>query len=146
MSDRSDETTGIRDARRAPGPVLRKAPRATSWFDIRKRGTGQWAFSLNRITGLGLVFYLYLHLIVLSQLLRGPEAWHGFLKLATTPAFLGLDVLLLAGLLFHGLNGLRVALVGSGLAPNAHKALFWSLMVFGAILLLGGALHIAGSR
>lgn len=145
MSERPDESARIRDARRAPGPVLRKAPRAASWFDIRKRGTGQWAFSLNRITGLGLVFYLYLHLAVLSQLLRGPGAWHGFLRLATTPAFLGLDVLLLAGLLFHGLNGLRVALVGSGLVPNAQRALFWAAMVFGAILLLGGALRIVGS-
>ena len=34
-----------------------------------KRGTGHLAFSLNRITGLGLVFYLYLHLAVLSMLL-----------------------------------------------------------------------------
>ena len=54
-------------------------------------------------------------------------------------------MLLIFGLLFHGLNGLRVALVGSGVAPDRQKALFWSLMVFGAILLLGAALHIAGS-
>ena len=91
------------------------------------------------------MFYLYLHLTVLSLLLRGQSSWHGFLKLATTPVFLGLDVLLLFGLLFHGLNGLRVALVGSGIAADRQKALFWSLMTFGAILLIGAALHIAGS-
>ena len=34
---------------------------------------GSFAFSLNRVTGLGLVFYLYLHLAVLSMLLRGEE-------------------------------------------------------------------------
>ena len=39
------------------------------------------------------------------MLLGGESAWHGFLELATTPVFLGLDVLLLFGLLFHGLNG-----------------------------------------
>ena len=142
VDDGSDE---IRAAREARGPVLRKTPRATSWFDVRGRGTGQWAFSINRITGLGITFYLYLHLIVLSQLLRGPRAWHGFLRLATTPAFLGLDVLLIAGLLFHGLNGLRVALVGTGVAADRQKALFWSSMVIGGILLLGAALHIVGS-
>jgi succinate dehydrogenase cytochrome b subunit len=146
MSDRPDETADMRAAREASGPVLRKAPGATSWFDVRKRGTGHWAFSMNRITGLGLVFYLYLHLIVLSQLLRGPAAWHGFLRVATTPIFLGLDVLLLAGLLVHGLNGLRVALIGTGLVPDKQKALFWSFTILGTILLLGGALHIAGSR
>jgi succinate dehydrogenase/fumarate reductase cytochrome b subunit len=83
--------------------------------------------------------------VVLSQLLRGAGAWGGFLRLATTPAFLGLDVLLIFGLLVHGLNGLRVALVGTGVAPDRQKALFWSLMTFAAILLLGATLHIIGS-
>jgi succinate dehydrogenase / fumarate reductase cytochrome b subunit len=132
-------------ARRAPGPVQRKSPGAVAWFDIRKRGVGQFAFSLNRITGLGLVFYLYLHLAVLSMLLRGESAWSSFLRIATLPAFLGLDILLIFGLLVHGLNGLRLALVGSGYAPDKQKALYWSLMVFGAILLLGAAVHIVGS-
>ena len=131
--------------RRAPGPVLRKAPGPTAWVDVRRGAVGHWAFSLNRVTGLGLVFYLYLHLAVLSTLLRGESAWHGFLRVATTPAFLGLDVLLIFGLLFHGLNGLRVALVGTGLAANRQRALFWSLMAFGAILLVGAALRLIGS-
>jgi succinate dehydrogenase / fumarate reductase cytochrome b subunit len=135
----------IRDARRDPGPVQRKGLGPTTWFDVRRRSTGQLAFSLNRLTGLGLTFYLYLHLIVLSQLLRGASAWKGFLRVATLPAFLGLDVLLIFGLLVHGLNGLRVALVGTGVAPDRQKALFVSLMTFGAILLLGAALHILGS-
>lgn len=140
-----DDLEDIRAAREARGPVLRKSPGPTAWFDVRNRGTGQWAFSLNRFTSLGLVFYLYLHLAVLSMLLRGEEAWGRFLELATTPVFLGLDVLLIFGLLFHGLNGLRVALVGSGIAIDRQKALFWSLMVLGSILLLGAALRLAGS-
>ena len=127
-SEPQDQTPGgveeILRARGAQGPVERKAPGPTAWFDIRRRGTGHFAFSLNRITGLGLVFYLYLHLAVLSQLLGGEAAWNGFLELATTPLFLGLDVLLVFGLLAHGLNGLRVALIGSGFVPNRQKALF----------------------
>ena len=135
----------IRSARRAPGPVQRKGPGAVAWFDVRGRSTGSFAFSLNRLTGVGLVFYLYLHLAVLSMLLWGESAWSGFLKVATLPLFLGLDVLLIFGLLAHGLNGLRVALVGSGIAPDHQKALYWALMVFGLILLIGATLHIAGS-
>ncbi len=134
------------EVRRGPGPIIRKAPGPTAWLDVRRGAVGHWAFSLNRVTGLGLVFYLYLHLAVLSMLLRGASAWHGFLRLATTPAFLGLDVLLIFGLLFHGLNGLRVALVGSGLVADRHRALFWSLMTIGAILLLGASLHLLGSE
>ena len=132
--------------RRQDGPVERSAPGPIAWFDIRRRGTGHFAFSLNRITGLGLVFYLYLHLAVLSQLLGGADAWNSFLQTATTPLFLGLDVLLVFGLLAHGLNGLRLALVGSGYVPNRQKALFWSLATFGAIILIYSAIHVFGSE
>jgi len=140
-----NDLESIRKARRSPGPVRRKGLGPTAWFDVRGRGAGHLAFSLNRLTGLGLTFYLYLHLAVLSQLLRGRDAWSGFLRLATTPAFLGLDVLLILGLLVHGLNGLRVALVGTGVATDRQKGLFWALMTFGAILLLGASLHVLGS-
>jgi succinate dehydrogenase / fumarate reductase cytochrome b subunit len=139
------ELDEIRAARRAPGPVQRKGIGPTAWFDVRRRGPGHFAFSLNRLTGLGLLFYLYLHLAVLSMLLRGESAWGSFLRLATTPAFLGLDVLLIFGLLAHGLNGLRVALIGSGVAADRQKALLWTVVIVGAIALLAAALHILGS-
>ncbi len=50
-------------------PRVRRAGR---WFDLRRRRMGMWAYALNRITGIGLVVYLYLHLVILSQLLGGP--------------------------------------------------------------------------
>jgi succinate dehydrogenase / fumarate reductase cytochrome b subunit len=139
MSDAIDE-------RRSRGPVQRKGlgPRPVGWLDPRGRTLGHLAFVVNRITGLGLVFYLYLHLAVLSLLLRGGEAWNDFLELATTTVFLLLDVLLLFGLLYHGLNGLRVTLVGTGYVPNRQKALWWSGAVVGTLLLALGAFRILG--
>ena len=94
------------------------------------------------ITGLGLVFCLYLHLGVLSVLLRGEEAWSGFLRLATTTAFLGLDVLLLAGLLYHGLNGVRVALVGTGILRDRQRALWWSAAIIAVFLVAWGGIRM----
>jgi succinate dehydrogenase / fumarate reductase cytochrome b subunit len=128
------------------GPVLRKGVgmSPSGWFDPRGRTIGGWAFAVNRITGLGLVFYLYLHLAVLSLLLAGASAWSGFLRIATTTAFLGLDVVLVFGLLYHGLNGVRIALVGTGIVPNRQRALFWAGTVVGTIVLVGAALHIVG--
>ena len=87
-------------------PKVRHAGR---WFDVRHRKLGMWAYALNRITGIGLIVYLYLHLVVLSTLSRGPGAWNAFDSLARQPYFLLLDVILLAGILIHGLNGLRIA-------------------------------------
>lgn len=141
-------TSGIpgREAREVRGPVLRKGigPSPTGWLDPRGRAIGSWAFAVNRVTGLGLVFYLYLHLAVLSLLLVGESAWDDFLRIATTTIFLLLDVLLLFGLLYHGLNGIRVALVGSGVVPNRQRALFWAGTVIGTLALAYGALRILG--
>jgi succinate dehydrogenase / fumarate reductase cytochrome b subunit len=112
------------------------------WFDPRGRRLGGWAFALNRITGLGLVLYLYLHLGILSLLAQGPSAWGSFVSVATSPPVLALDVLLLAGLLIHGLNGIRLTLVGFGIVADRQKAMLVALGIFGAILLVIGALRI----
>ena len=110
------------------------------WLDPRGRHLGTWAFVLNRLTGLGLVAYLYLHLIVLSTLLRGPEAWDGLVALFRRPVFLAFDLLLVAGLA-HGLNGLRVALVGSGLLVDRHKALLAAALILVGLVTLVAAVR-----
>lgn len=112
------------------------------WFDFRTRRVGMIAYILNRATAIGLVLYLYVHLFVLSLLAQGAKGWDPFIQIARTPWFLALDVILLAGLLIHGLNGLRVVMTGFGYGVRAQKPLFVALMIFAAIVLLIGALKI----
>lgn len=110
-----------------------------AWFDVRGRKVGTWAFALNRLTAIGLTIYLFMHLIVLSTLLQGEEGWNTFLAIAKSPLFLVLDVVLLFGVIYHALNGTRVALVGMGLAARSHKTLFWVLSAVGLVLFVIGA-------
>jgi succinate dehydrogenase / fumarate reductase cytochrome b subunit len=117
---------------------------AYGWIDPRGRRLGQWAFIINRVTALGILLYLFLHLVVLSMLATSPHVWDDFVSLALTPVFLGLDVVLIFGLLFHGLNGIRVALVGFGFVVDRQKSLFVALMVIGAFALVLAALSIFG--
>ncbi len=119
-----------------------KKIRFLRWFDFRSWRLGMLAYILNRVTAIGLVVYLYLHLFVLSKLIGGAAQWDSFIALARSPLFLALDVILLAGILIHGLNGLRVALTGFGFGVRAQKPLFVALMLVGATLLVAGALKI----
>lgn len=125
---------------RADRPIRRRG--IVGWFDPRGRRLGGWAFALNRLTGLGLVAYLYLHLCVLSLLTAGPGSWNGFIAVALNPLMLCLDVVLIFGMLFHGLNGIRVSLVGFGYLTDRHRALFVALMIVGALVLVVAALRI----
>ena len=113
-----------------------------SWFDVRGRREGSWAFALNRLTGIGLSLYLFLHLIVLTTLLRGEAAWDDFVAIAKTPPFLALDVILIIGLVYHGLNGVRVALVGTGIAADKQQRMFWALMIVALLLAVVGGVFV----
>jgi succinate dehydrogenase cytochrome b subunit len=99
------------------------------WVDPRGRHAGMWTLVASRVAGAGLVGYLYLHLIVLSLLTRGPDAWDRFVAIATHPAFLALDVVLIAGVLVHAAHGVRIALLGSGLLAGARRAVMVVLSV-----------------
>jgi succinate dehydrogenase / fumarate reductase cytochrome b subunit len=132
--------TGIPDRGVRGGAGTRPEGRrrgVAGWVDVRGRRLGGWAFILNRLAGLGVLFYLYLHLLVLSQLAVGADAWNSLLQhWFLNPVFLALDVVLLAGLLVHGLNGIRLMLVEFGLVVSRQKALLVALTVIGAIVLL----------
>ncbi|GAB4467426.1 MAG: succinate dehydrogenase subunit C [Anaerolineae bacterium] len=110
-----------------------------AWFDVRRRSAGSWAFALNRLTGIGLVLYLVLHLIVLSLLLQGEAGWDQFVEFARSPLILLLDVVLIFGILFHGLNGIRVALVGMGIGVKAQRPMLWGLTALSVVLLVVSA-------
>lgn len=121
-------------------PVQSTLPAQSSnifaWFDPRHRSLGMLAFILNRITAIGLVFYLALHLVVLSLLAFGESTWDAFLAIVRSPIILVMDVVLIAGVLIHGLNGVRLMLVGLGFFANRQKGFFVILMIIALLALV----------
>jgi succinate dehydrogenase / fumarate reductase, cytochrome b subunit len=120
----------------ASTPTVERRPLAGAahWFDVRKRSAGTFAFVLNRITGLGLTVYLFLHLIVLSTLSRGPEAYDQFLALVKSPVFIFFEFLVVVAAIFHGLNGLRIALNSFGIAVPFQKHIFYAVLILTGVI------------
>jgi succinate dehydrogenase / fumarate reductase cytochrome b subunit len=108
--------------------IQQSSRKMIKWFDPRKRNLGSWAFILNRITGLGLTLYLFLHLIMLGQLAKGPQAYDNFIALVKNPLFLTGELLVVAAALIHGLNGIRIGLTSFGIWAKYQKQLFVILM------------------
>ncbi len=101
--------------------------------------TGMLAWVLNRLTGLALVFYLSLHIWVISSL---PDPT----KFDRTMSFLGswqfrlLEIGLLLVVIYHALNGVRIMIVDF-FGGAVHQArIFWILAVIGFILFIAGAI------
>ena len=85
-----------------PAPGLLR--RLSYWLEPRWRDPGWLAFALNRLTGHILVLYLILHFVILSQLLDGPSGWDRLLGVFGSRPLLVADTLLMAAVVFHGLN------------------------------------------
>jgi succinate dehydrogenase / fumarate reductase, cytochrome b subunit len=119
--------------RTAP-PLTRRPANIVKWFDPRHREVGTLAFILNRVTALGLTFYLFLHLIALSQLSGGPQAYDNFIKLVKHPVFIFGELMVVAAGLIHGLNGIRIILTSFGIGIPWQKQILFGLM---AVALLG---------
>lgn len=107
-----------------------------AWFNPIGRQTGGWAFILNRITALGLTFYLSLHLIILGQLAKGPEGYDGFVALMRNPISIFGELLVVAAGIIHGLNGIRILLTTFGVGVTLQKQLFYGLMAIALIAIL----------
>ena len=98
---------------------------ALRWFDARGRQAGSWAFILNRLTALALTFYLALHLIVLKNLTQGAQAYNDFVAFAQGPLIKTGEIILIAAVILHGLNGVRLTLLAFGMGLRHQKALFF---------------------
>ncbi|MEO8357644.1 MAG: succinate dehydrogenase, cytochrome b556 subunit [Chloroflexota bacterium] len=107
-----------------------------TWFNPIGRQTGSWAFILNRITALGLTFYLFLHLIILGRLAQGPDAYDSFLLLTENPFIKLGELAVVAAAILHGLNGIRIVLTSFGVGVTRQKQLFYGFMAIAAVTIL----------
>lgn len=70
---------------------------------------GQWAFLLHRISGLGVVLFLAIHIVDTSFVYFAPTLYEEVLNVYRSTIFSIGEMGLVFCLLFHGVNGLRVA-------------------------------------
>jgi succinate dehydrogenase / fumarate reductase cytochrome b subunit len=71
---------------------------------------GMAAFLLHRISGLAVLLFLTIHIIDTSTVYFFPDFYEEFLAVYRSPTFMLLEIALMAGVVYHGLNGFRIAL------------------------------------
>lgn len=91
---------------------------------------GMWSWVLHRISGVGIFFFLLVHILDTALVRVSPEAYNAVIAVYKTPIIGVAELGLVAAILFHGLNGLRVIAVdfwSKGIKFQA--AMFWAVMV-----------------
>jgi succinate dehydrogenase / fumarate reductase cytochrome b subunit len=91
-----------------------------------------WAWLLFRASGLLLVLYLFAHIVVTSLSHFGGtgegNTYTQLMEFFEHPVAIILDLLLVAVVLYHAFNGVRVILMDFGVGIQRHKVVFWTCM------------------
>jgi succinate dehydrogenase / fumarate reductase, cytochrome b subunit len=75
-----------------------------------KGGIGQWSWAAHRITGVLVIAFLFGHIVDTFAVGFGPELYDETVSLYKQWWFKPFEVALIAAVLFHALNGLRIIL------------------------------------
>jgi succinate dehydrogenase / fumarate reductase cytochrome b subunit len=105
--------------------------------------SGMVAYLVQRVTGLLLLVYLFLHVHTIRQLSAGPVAFDRAIGEFKNPFFKLLEIALLATVILHALNGVRITLIDLGVGHARQRQLFWAWCVgLGALVFLAGAIPL----
>jgi succinate dehydrogenase / fumarate reductase cytochrome b subunit len=106
---------------------------------------GHWAWILHRVTGLGVVFFLSLHIIDIFLMSFGPDTFGALVFIYHKFIFkLSIVFGLYLGLVYHGLNGIRVMIIDFWPNMGKKQAQLWrvQLVVFALIYLPSAAIML----
>jgi len=83
--------------------------KASRGYVSYKGGEGQLSFLLHRITGLGTLLFLTIHIIDTAMVYFYPDLYAEAIALYQSPLFMIGEIGLVFSVIFHGVNGLRIA-------------------------------------
>lgn len=78
---------------------------------LYKGDPGMWSWVLHRITGVAIFFFLFVHVLDTAVIKVSPEVYNAVIDTYKNPVVGLMEIGLVAAVLYHALNGLRVVLV-----------------------------------
>jgi succinate dehydrogenase / fumarate reductase cytochrome b subunit len=108
------------------------------------RSTGFVSFMLRRVTGVALVLYLAAHMWVIGSANAGPELFNARLAAVQTPFFKMAEIALLAAVVYHAFDGIRLLIVHYFDVTEYRKSLFYAAFVVSGMLTIAGGLPLQG--
>jgi succinate dehydrogenase / fumarate reductase, cytochrome b subunit len=88
-------------------PRTKPSPRRS----LYRGDPGMWSWVLHRITGATIFFFLFVHVLDTALVRVSPQAYNEVIETYKTPIVGLMEVGLVAAVLYHALNGIRVILI-----------------------------------
>ncbi|TEX52289.1 MAG: succinate dehydrogenase, cytochrome b556 subunit [Actinomycetales bacterium mxb001] len=102
-----------------------------------------WSWVAQRITGIAVFFFLYVHVLDTALVRVSPEAYDLVIATYKTPIVNLLEVGLVGAVLYHALNGLRVIAVDFwAKGPRYQKQMLWTVVGVWVIVMVPGTYYM----
>jgi succinate dehydrogenase cytochrome b556 subunit len=107
---------------------------------IYSGGTGQYAWALHRASGIGILFFLLVHIIDISLIGLGSAIYDASVEFYARPVLLPMEVLLVGAVVYHTLNGIRIMTIDfTKTGYRQERTSFAIVMILTIILTLPSA-------
>jgi succinate dehydrogenase / fumarate reductase cytochrome b subunit len=104
--------------------------------------TGFLSFILRRVSGMALVIYLGLHIIAIGSVNSGARSFDEAMNFLQQPLFKLAEIALLAAVVYHAFDGIRLLIVHYLNVTEYRKSMFYAVFVVSAILVIAGGVPI----
>ena len=96
---------------------------------------GMWSWVLHRITGVAIFFFLLVHVLDTALVRVSPAAYNVVIATYKTPLIGLAELGLVAAILYHGLNGIRITLIDFwSKGAKYQNQMFWVVMTITIVL------------
>ena len=96
---------------------------------------GMWSWVLHRITGVAIFFFLLVHVLDTALVRLSPEAYNAVINTYKTPLIGVAELGLVAAILYHALNGLRIILIDFWRKGVKYQNVMWWVVVAIALVI-----------
>lgn len=101
---------------------------------------GMWSWVAHRITGVAVYLFLLVHVLDTALVRVDANVYDAVIASYKTPIVNLLEVGLVAAVLYHALNGIRVILVDFwSKGPRYQRVMLWVVMAVWLVLMVPGA-------
>lgn len=104
---------------------------------------GQYAFVMHRATGIGILFFLLIHIVDIMLIGLGRDVYDHTVEFYANPFIIPMEILLVGAVIYHLLNGLRIVAVNfTNSGPSKSTKYFWWVLALSVILTIPSAVII----
>ena len=99
---------------------------------------GMWMWVVHRTTGVAIFFFLLIHILDTSLVRISPEDYNDVIGSYKTPIYGIVEAGLVAAIILHAFNGIRIVLVDRSIWALRHQRLLsWIVWIIFAVLMAG---------